>query len=173
MSKINYGTSPIGDHFDFMGLDLVIDRVNTFIYPPDMSRRISIDARVANESKKYQTKSNPFGIKRVIFNGPATIVFWNDGTKTVVKCAEEEIYNKRTAIIWAIMKKAYGNSSRANKAFDKLIEDAETTNDNENVSDVSTITEGLVDIKIDTEKLIKDATKGILNSIYGANANRK
>lgn len=25
-------------------------------------------------------------IKKVIFNDPATIVLWNDGTKTVVKC---------------------------------------------------------------------------------------
>lgn len=29
-------------------------------------------------------------VKRVIFNGPATIVFWNDGEKTVVKCRECE-----------------------------------------------------------------------------------
>lgn len=27
-------------------------------------------------------------VERVIFNTPATIVFWNDGTKTVVKCQE-------------------------------------------------------------------------------------
>ena len=28
-------------------------------------------------------------IKNVIFNEPATIVFWSDNTKTVVKCYEE------------------------------------------------------------------------------------
>lgn len=32
------------------------------------------------------TPSNP--IKQVIFNGPATIVYWKDGCKTVVKCQE-------------------------------------------------------------------------------------
>jgi len=29
-------------------------------------------------------------VERVIFNGPATIVFWDDGEKTVVKCRECE-----------------------------------------------------------------------------------
>lgn len=28
----------------------------------------------------------PPKIKRVIFNKPATVVFWSDGTKTVAKC---------------------------------------------------------------------------------------
>ena len=27
-------------------------------------------------------------VTKVIFNGPATIVFWDDGEKTVVKCSE-------------------------------------------------------------------------------------
>ena len=29
-------------------------------------------------------------IKKVIFNDPATIIFWNDGTKTVVKANDEQ-----------------------------------------------------------------------------------
>lgn len=28
------------------------------------------------------------GIERVIFNAPATIVYWDDGEKTVVKCSQ-------------------------------------------------------------------------------------
>ena len=34
-------------------------------------------------SKSFSPK-----VKRVIFNGPATILFWDDGEKTVVKCRE-------------------------------------------------------------------------------------
>lgn len=30
------------------------------------------------------------GIDRIIFNNPATIVYWKDGTKTVVKAHDEE-----------------------------------------------------------------------------------
>ena len=47
-------------------------------------------------------------IKRVIFNEPATVVFWNDGTKTVVKCMEGELFDEEKGIAMAFMKKLYG-----------------------------------------------------------------
>ena len=50
-------------------------------------------------------------IKRVVFNGPATIVFWNDGTKTVVKCAEGETYDKEKGLLAAMAKKFYENTN--------------------------------------------------------------
>lgn len=49
-----------------------------------------------------------FEIKDVIFNDPATIVFWKDGTKTVVK-ASNEVYDPEKGLAMAIAKKAYGN----------------------------------------------------------------
>lgn len=52
---------------------------------------------------------------RIIYNDPATIVFWNDGTKTVVKKAKGERFNKYTAFCAALAKKIYGNNSRVNK----------------------------------------------------------
>ena len=48
-------------------------------------------------------------IKDVIFNDPATIVFWMDGTKTVVKCQEGDIYDPEKGLAMAISKKALGN----------------------------------------------------------------
>jgi len=47
-------------------------------------------------------------IERVIFHEPATIVFWNDGTKTVVKCMEGELFDEEKGIAMAFMKKLYG-----------------------------------------------------------------
>ena len=47
-------------------------------------------------------------IKDVIFNNPATIVLWEDGTKTVVKATEEE-YDPEKGLAMAIAKKRYGN----------------------------------------------------------------
>ena len=47
-------------------------------------------------------------IKSVIFNEPATIVLWIDGTKTVVK-AENEKFDPEKGLAMAIAKKAYGN----------------------------------------------------------------
>lgn len=49
-------------------------------------------------------------IKKVIFNKPATIVFWADNTKTVVKCQEGEIYDPEKGLAMAIAKKALGNN---------------------------------------------------------------
>lgn len=48
-------------------------------------------------------------IKDVIFNDPATIVFWADGTKTVVKCQDDDIFDPEKGLAMAISKKALGN----------------------------------------------------------------
>ena len=48
-------------------------------------------------------------IKNVIFNDPATIVFWDDGTKTVVKCQDGDEFDPEKGLAMAIVKKAYGN----------------------------------------------------------------
>lgn len=46
----------------------------------------------------------------VIFNGVATIVFWTDGTKTVVKCKEGTEYNAEEGLRWCIIKKLLADS---------------------------------------------------------------
>lgn len=47
-------------------------------------------------------------IKKVIFNDPATIVFWRDNTKTVVK-AQDEPFDPEKGLAMAISKRALGN----------------------------------------------------------------
>ena len=49
------------------------------------------------------------GAKKVIFNYPATIVLWNDGTKTVVKCGDDEVWDPEKGLAMCIVKKAFGN----------------------------------------------------------------
>ena len=54
-------------------------------------------------------------ITRVIFNDPATIVFWSDGDKTIVKYQEGDVYSPETGIAYATMKKFLGtNATRSN-----------------------------------------------------------
>lgn len=48
-------------------------------------------------------------ITRVIFNTPATIVFWLDGSKTVVKAQNGEPFDKEKGLAMAICKKLGGN----------------------------------------------------------------
>ena len=47
-------------------------------------------------------------IARVIFHGPATIVYWMDGTKTVVKCMEGEKFDYEKGLAMAVCKRIYG-----------------------------------------------------------------
>lgn len=68
---------------------------------------------------------NPMEIDRVIFNDPATIVIWADGTKTVVKCQEGDVYSKETGLALCITKKALGNKGNFNDVFHKWIPEEE------------------------------------------------
>lgn len=52
-----------------------------------------------------------FKCEKVIFNPPATIVLWGDGTKTVVKCSDNDIFDEEKGIALCFMKKATGNTS--------------------------------------------------------------
>lgn len=61
-------------------------------------------------------------IKDVIFNAPATIVIWADGTKTVVKCQPGDEYNRETGLAMCIAKKCLGNKGNFNEVFKKYIE---------------------------------------------------
>ena len=60
-------------------------------------------------------------IKKVIFNNPATIVIWNDGTKTTVKCSELDEYSEEVGLAMCISKKALGNKGNFNEVFKKHI----------------------------------------------------
>ena len=60
---------------------------------------------------------------KIIFNGPATIVLWNDGTKTVVKCQDGDTFDKEKGIALCFMKKSLGNKSNFNNMIKKYLED--------------------------------------------------
>ena len=62
-------------------------------------------------------------IGKVIFNDPATIIFWSDKTKTVVKAQDGEKFDKMTGLAMAISKKALGNHGCYYNVFRKWIEE--------------------------------------------------
>lgn len=51
-----------------------------------------------------------FGVKKVIVNGPATIIFWEDGDKTVSICDKDDEFDIEKGIGMCFMKKALGGS---------------------------------------------------------------
>ena len=62
-------------------------------------------------------------IKKVIFHDPATIIIWRDGTKTVVKCGENDTYDKEKGMAMAICKRLYGNKGNYNNIFKEWLEE--------------------------------------------------
>ena len=62
-------------------------------------------------------------IKNAYFNNPTTVVLWEDGTKTVVKCQEGDVYSAETGLALCIAKKAMGNMPNFNNVFRKWIPD--------------------------------------------------
>ena len=65
----------------------------------------------------------PHEIEKVIFNEPATIVFWKDGTKTVVKVQEGESFDPEKGLAMAFFKKMHGNTGRFNNIIHTWVRD--------------------------------------------------
>jgi len=66
-------------------------------------------------------RKGQFTPKNVIFAPPATIVYWDDGTKTVVKCNEPDTFNKEKGLLLCFAKKAMGNTGRYNDMIKKWV----------------------------------------------------
>ena len=108
----NYSVEPI---YKIFGIEVIISKNerNTIILRNKIERRNEMPV----EGVSYFDYSNLFivktrfipAIKNVIFNEPATIVFWEDGSKTVVKCQDGDIYDPEKGLAMAISKKALGN----------------------------------------------------------------
>ena len=60
-------------------------------------------------------------IKNVIFSGPATIVIWSDGDKTIVKKSDcEAEMDKEKGLAMAIIKKAYKDAGKEGSYFRRI-----------------------------------------------------
>lgn len=49
---------------------------------------LALPESIAPQPEILMPECDHVGIERVIFNAPATIVYWDDGEKTVVKCSQ-------------------------------------------------------------------------------------
>lgn len=57
-------------------------------------------------------------IKKVHFSGPVTCVIWADGTKTLVRCSENDIMDHEKGLAMAIAKKALGTNASGSNYYD-------------------------------------------------------
>lgn len=117
------------------GETYTLDTDNIQIIPEDIRRYIMNDvatiSRAWDKSSVIACKmflnslygSGAFKIVDVIFHDPATIVFWSDGTKTVVKCQPGDKFDPEKGLAMAITKKTMGNTGSYCNVFKKWIKE--------------------------------------------------
>lgn len=82
-----------------------------------------------NELFGIPTKMFIPAIKKVHFNNPVTVVLWTDGTKTIVRCGEKDIFDPEKGLAMAIVKKALGNKGNYYETFKKWLPEEEDAED--------------------------------------------
>ena len=88
-----------------------------------LKKDIEFAMDMMRQTRKPANKTTLPGIVKVHFNDPATVVLWADGTKTVVKCQDGDLYSKETGLAMCIAKKVLGNKGNFNQFFKKYISD--------------------------------------------------
>ncbi len=133
------------------GKTYVLDTDNIQIIPEDVRRCIMSDATTTSRAwdkssviacKKFLNSlygsgafdvdvasRSPIDMVDVIFHDPATIVFWSDGTKTVVKCQPGDTFDPEKGLAMAIVKKMMGNTGSYCNVFKRWIKEEKNTND--------------------------------------------
>ena len=115
-------------------LDNLDALVYGYIKESDKSSSANSEKTIADETKggknmnrkettnKSNRKSPDFRgfIKKVKFNPPATIVFWTDNTKTIVKCNGED-YDPEKGLAMCISKKFLGDKGNYYEVFKKWL----------------------------------------------------
>lgn len=102
-------------------------------------------------------------IKNVIFNDPATIVFWEDGTKTVVKCQDGDEFDPEKGLAMAIAKKAYGNKGNYCNKMKKWLPKEEQVDTNSSLRSIFVPKD--FTFTIDSDKFSKSFKKGISDAL--------
>lgn len=66
-------------------------------------------------------------IAKVIFSGPVTVVLWSDGSKTLVRCQNDDAFDPEKGLAMAIAKKFFGNKGKYYDEFKKWLPEEEET----------------------------------------------
>ena len=88
----------------------------------DSIHYVHLADRICKEiSKKEAANMTAASIKNVIFNPPATVVYWSDGTKTVVKCSANDMFDPEKGLVMAIAKRCANNSGSYYREIKKWV----------------------------------------------------
>lgn len=134
----NFGKSVLDDGKYWASSWLVGDTLKEFVdlIINTFKKRELTDATPTTNSEVIWTARDLFlnkgdftmKIKEVTYSGKATIVFWTDGTKTVVKTAEGETFSKDVGLAMAIAEKYFGSYSAMKSYIKRNTKDANEAN---------------------------------------------
>ena len=97
------------------------------ITTPDMIRRREVAYRLSRAAAYglftpvKKEKALSMTIKKVIFSPPATIIIWDDNTKTIVKAQEDEPYDPEKGMAMCIAKHIYGDCGSYYNVFSEWL----------------------------------------------------
>lgn len=122
-----YSNSYTGEYGVVLGLDIDIDnRLEPFTFMIKEDKQMDFNnINIPNLLGGYGfTPRNKKNLpKKYIINKGATVLFWEDGTKTVVKRAKDDEYNKIMGFLWAYFQKTSGLSrTKANEYLRGLVD---------------------------------------------------
>lgn len=126
-------TLDTGHTFQFKSYDIYWDSArNAYIKKNGRYHQDALDnARYAAQAqamynrtyeKEARAAMSTASIKDVIFAPPATIVYWSDGSKTVVKCSEKDVFDPEKGLAMAIAKRCGGNKGSYYKEIQNWVE---------------------------------------------------
>lgn len=124
MSDINfnhplydYATVPTTYDYDYVIAPARSTPYSISLNGDDLKKYLEI---AAHQIEAAEASERP-NIIKTIFNNPATIVKWSDGTKTVVKCGEHDTYDPEKGLAMAVTKKYFGNEGNYYEIFKKWL----------------------------------------------------
>lgn len=104
------------------GIKTLVDAENfSIMNGPNTVPIVELYGRFLCEERPGNHEQKDAQLKKVLFHDPATIVFWEDGTKTVVKCQPGDTFDPLTGFLMAFYKKACGNKGNYNNALKKIV----------------------------------------------------
>ena len=108
------------DSYSKLPLSYRRDNIDALLYYIKGSNKSPSANKEADERSYYMHYDIRRLIKKVKFNPPATIVFWTDNTKTVVKCKGED-YDPEKGLAMCISKKVLGDKGNYYEVFKKWL----------------------------------------------------
>lgn len=83
------------------------------------------------EELEEEEQYDYLAFEKIIFNDPATIVLWADGTRTVVKACKEDKFDKGVGLKTALLQRVFGKD--IDKEINKIVdEDNKREKENQN-----------------------------------------